>query len=896
MGNYNPDAPFILGNEFAGIKDFDLEFSYNNNAAEYGVGFTLPGSTTLTDARVYSHPYDPANNILSPNQAANTPLLVSVYPAGKQYDSGPIRRVIIPVTGGQVTGSGSTSSAGNVVYNGGTVNVPGTPPTNAQVANAVFDDGTGLQMLTPPSDASPFGSYQANLWFGTDQYAQLLQGKRILEINIIFKVNSATGVDAFSTQDSCNLAIGVVIGNLQGFGTGLNSNASTAAFLFGDNNNQIQRFKVGEATNMWLIGSSVQNEIVPWTPTLLQNWNLNATQATRFGIRFYRQSGNAAGAFAANSNRTYFVSSVAMEVIYCEETRVAYGGRSSVGHWPYGATPVPMRTPGTLATGPTLPAGDYFVTVTNGSFLGFNTATTAQRYPPLNALQTYYDLPAHRPIMINRPFPIINGVGQQLTAGDPPAVPQITLHDNTGAVIQASHVYGRRADVTVDTATSPVQVLETSNIVPGARYDQVRFYARRWGTADQALTLSVQSATASITAAQLDALPEIVDGYREVTLPLSQAVTVTGSGVDISATFSSPNSVGRQWEVLGVIAPALSGVFGNDPESYLYQLPAAAQLGVATYLQGTGATDALSWLSYAPPVSGTTLDPQTDAVLMLAQSPIQVSGVALSQASLALTGAALNCGVTPREIPSAITYHSLTWNNPGITGSGFSYYEIQRSDAYDSTWQTIAKLPTEATTSFRDYEARVGVLTSYRIRVVNALGFAGIFSATVSGTIAAPGVTLGSADKSGVLLFTSNTNQAGVYTLAYIEALSTTPTEAVTFPESGRLKLQWMYGHDDQTAFYPTERGGEQFTRTILVNNAGVTGPVVQRGFQSLRDMAWAGLPYVCVRNEIGDRWYANVSVPSGTFSTRNSQARALQLAQVQVTEVSTTPFAATGT
>jgi len=149
MGNYNPDAPFVLGNEFAGIKDFDLEFSYNNNAAEYGVGFTLPGSTTLTDARVYSHPYDPANNILSPNQAANTPLLVSVYPAGKQYDSGPIRRVIIPVTGGQVTGSGSTSSAGNVVYNGGTVNVPGTPPTNAHVANAVFDDGTGLQMLTP---------------------------------------------------------------------------------------------------------------------------------------------------------------------------------------------------------------------------------------------------------------------------------------------------------------------------------------------------------------------------------------------------------------------------------------------------------------------------------------------------------------------------------------------------------------------------------------------------------------------------------------------------------------------------------------------------------------------------------------------------------------------------
>lgn len=896
MGNYNPDAPYILGNEFAGIKDYDLEFTYNNNAAEYGVGLTLPGSTTITDARVYSHPLDIPDNVLAPTNST-TPLLVNVYPAGRQYDSGPIRRVIIPVTGGQVTGSGATpGGAGNLVYNGGFVNVPGTPlPTNAQIAAAAFDNGTGFQMTTPPSDAGPFGSYQANLWFGTDQYAQLLQGKRILEVNIIFRAFSSTGVDAFSTQYFCNLVIGVIIGNIQGFGTSLNSGASTAAFLFGDNNNQIQRFKIGEATNMWLVGSAIQNEIVPWTPTLLQNWNLNATQASRFGIRFYRQSGAAALAFAANANRTYLVNSVAMEVIYCEETRVAYGGRGTVNHWPYGPTVIPMRTVGTLAAAPTLPAGDYVVTVSNGSFLGFNTVTTANRYPPLQALQTYYDLPAHRPIVINRPFPIINGVGQQFTAGDPPAVPQITLHDNTGAVIQASHVYGRRADVTVDTATSPNQVIETSNTVAGQTYDQIRFYARRWGAADQPLTVNVLAASASITAAQLDALNEIVDGYREVTLPLSQAITVTGTGTDITVTWSSPNAIGRQWEILGVSAPALSGVQGMDPASYLNPVPAAAQLGVATYLQGTGSTDALSWLSYAPPVSGTTLDSQTDAVILLAQSPKTVTGVTLGTGSLALTGITANCGVTPTSIPTAVTYNLLSWSNPGITGSGFSYYEIQRQDTFDTTWQTIAKLATQATVSFRDYEARIGVQSSYRMRVVNLLGFVGGWSSTVSGTIAAPGVS-GTNVASGVLIFTSNTNQAGLYTLAYVEALGSAPTEQITFPEASRLKLQWMYGHDDQTAFHPSERGGEQFTRSLLVQNAAVTGPVVQRGFQSLRDMAWAGLPYVCVRNEIGDRWYANVSVPSGSFATRFGQGRALQLAQIQVTEISTSPFAATGT
>lgn len=1120
MGNYNPDAPFILGNEFAGIKDFDLEFSYNNNAAEYGVGFTLPGSTTITDARVYTHPLDTSANVLSPDNNGASPLLVNIYPAGKQYDSGPIRRVVIPAVGGQVTGFGTTSQAGSVVALGANVTVPGAPlPTNAQIGNAAFDIGTGFQILTPPTDSGAFGSYDLNLWFGTDQYSQLLQGKRILELNVLYYLNSATGVDAFSTQFFCNMVIGLIIGNGRGSGTSLNSALSTAAFLYGDNTTQLQRFKLGEATTLWLVGSATQLEALPWTPGLLQNFNLNATQNSRFGVRFYRQSGNAAGAFAANPNRSYFLSAVALEVIYCEEQRVAYGGRNIFTHWPYGSNVITMRTPGTFATGPTLPAGDYFATVNNPSYISFNTRSLANSYPPIQALQTYYDLASHRPIVINRPFPIINGVGQQFTAGDPPAVPQITLHDNTGAVIQASHVYGRRANVAVDTATSPNQIIETSNTVAGQRYDQIRFYARRWGTADQPLTVNVLGASASITPAELDALADIVDGYKEVTLPLSQSITVTGTGTDIQATWSCTNAVGRQWEILGVSAPALSGVFGNNPESYLYQLPAAAQLGVATYLQGTGSTDALSWQivdTSGPPTSGTTLDASTDAVVMLAQSPIQVSGVALTQQSMAvITNASLpditdtfsrsvasglgstdtgqayttsggvagdynvvngvatvsmsavnssrwatitapyadvdlavsmatsvfstggshfyqiaarfvdtnnnylcrldfatdatlaltirkrvggvetqlaggtiagliydpgvmfrvrfqvigsgsgavarakvwpdyapepaawqiwtdntfnpttdgltaagsvgirsilssinsntlpviasydnftvtnpapdqNCGVTPRYTPVSVTYNLLTWGSPGITGSGFSYYEIQRNDAFDPIWQTIAKLPTQTTTFFRDFEARIGVISSYRIRVVNVLGFVGTWSASVAGTIAAPGVTGADAASmaSGVLVFSSNTAQAGTYTLAHIEGLGNTPTEAVTFPESGRLKLQWMYGRDDQVAFHPTERGGEQFTRALVVQQAAVTGPVVQRGFNSMRDLAWASLPYVCVRNEAGDRWYANVSVPSGSFS-RN---RTLQIVQIQVTEVSTTAYAVTGT
>ena len=893
MGNYNPDAPFVLGNEFSGIKDFDIEFDYNNNAAEYGVSFTLPTSTTIQDARVYTHPLDLSDNALNAQIGQITaPLQVNIYPAGAQYDTGPIRRVVIPVTGGQVSGFGNTGAAGSISTPSGSIAIPGTVPTNDQIASALFDVNTGISYFVPPSvNGSTFFSLSANLFFGVDQYAQQLQGKRILEVNLLYRLLSGTtGVDAFSTQTFCNILIQMTIGPALGFGAGIAN--LPFGYAFGDNALQMQRLKIGEVTPFWTLGSGQQRESLPWTPALLQNFSPNATAATRFGLRFSR---NAAGntALYAGLNETYGLSAVALEVIYCEETRVAYGGKNSIARWPYGANVVPMRTPGTLAAAPTLPAGNYVATVIAPGFGEFNTATiSADVYPPFHAIQTYYTLPTHTPIVVNRPFPLVNGVGQQFTAGTPQAVPQITLHDATGAPINASQVYGRRADVPVDTATTPVQVVDPSNSTVGAKYDQIRFYARRWGTADQPLTVTLTGgATASITAAALDALPEIVDGYREVTLPLSAAFTVTGTGSPFNIVWTSPNAVGRRYEVLGTSAPALSGIAGQSPQSYLYALPAVSQLGPATYLQPSGATDALSWMS--PNVSGTALDPITDAVFLLSQSPVTIVGVAVSQQSLAVTGVNTNCGVTPEAMPTGVGFNVFSWSNPGITGSGFAYYEIQRSDAYDGTWQTIAKLPTQATTSFRDYEARVGVSSAYRIRVGNVMSFVGAWSVPVSGTVVAPGIT-GTNVGSGVLIFTSNANQAGVYTLAYTEALGSSPVESVTFPEASRTKLQWMYGKNDQTAFHPIERGGETFSRALLVQNASValTSPTVQRGMQSLRDMAWASLPYVCVRNEIGDRWYANVQVSGGSFQ----RSRAIQLAQVVITEVTDTPAVVTGT
>src|SRR4029078_350986 len=154
-----------------------------------------------------------------------------------------------------------------------------------------------------------------------------------------------------------------------------------------------------------------------------------------------------------------------------------------------------------------------------------------------------------------------------------------------------------------------------------------------------------------------------------------------------------------------------------------------------------------------------------------------------------------------------------------------------------------------ATLNFKDYEARVGVLSSYRIRTCDALTFCGPW-VTGSGAVPTPGVTI-SGDGVGVLIFTSN--RAPLSNLAYTMVWNGQPTEVFVFPEADSQVLQKMYGRDFQIAFRPLERGGEQFERIILVQAAAVPLPSLAN-IRTLRDLAWADLPYVCVRDELGNR------------------------------------------
>lgn len=820
MGNYNPHAPIILGNEWVPIRQGN--YTPDDAITERGYVTTLDHTSPVTTGAFFvSTP--PTLPVVGASE------LIAVYPRDLVDETGPVRSVTIPVTAVTVTGANISASVA-ALENSSDV---------SHASIAASSSGQGFSMS-----------------FDTTSYSAELTGKRILDVGLEY---IAAGPTTVMANIDISMGRGAVTFNSNRFSVGLTGpvNISTVT--------EKQYVSFSELNVFWTSGVTASSErrTFPWRYNELALFASGATPASdKLVVSF--------DSFSAESNDDVVISYAALRVTYCEETRVAYGGTNVNGfnvEYSPGYNYVMLRDP-SFNVGATLAPGDYAITTTHVNRLPVVTDLEAAAAAELYALRELYELPSLEGLQVNRTKVIDATFTQQYND----TIPPITLHTDA-AVVTGSHSYGVRIGAPVYSGITAVQEIDMRNGPVGATsYTQVRFYARYFGENPDALVITQTSdptATASITAFEFDELPEIIDGWKEVTLELdSPAILTAGAAVE-EFEWSSTTTVGTQWQILGASLPVPHQTGAHSPE-------------ITTYLAPFGATDRLQWKS--PNSATSAFDDDSDAVLMLSQEPPTIADLAVESLFQELAAVGLHCGTPNGCIPTGIGYQLVTWTPVDplvLPDDEFGYYELQRLDGVENEWYTIMTSVFSSDSEFADYESRVGQETAYRIRVRNVLDFAGPWT-TVVATLPAPGVDI-TGDGNSVLIFTSNHDPAG--NLAYTMVWDSRPVESFTFPESETVQLQRMFGKNFMTAFRPLERGGERFQRVILVNAAAIPVPSLAN-FRGLRDLAWADLPYVCVRDELGNRWFATVIVPRGDVQVD----RQIYLAQIDVVEVSDTP------
>lgn len=1044
MGKYNPHVPRILGQEWVPIRESPLSLTPGANLVEVGHEFVLDVNRTIQSARFYVQEFPPGDPL-------SQVMLASVYRRGTEELSGPVRSVIVPCSLGTASG--------------GTVTIQGASTIAQALANPSDDAYVEVDVGQNPI---------VSLRFETESYMPLLMGKRILGVDLIYgaTIDPALGsfvIGGITSSTSTTIDIGTI-----------RSSMNPSTFL----TDHINRNVIGEIDWHWNAPVTNIIEVLPWSPNRLRGFD-NSSSATDRSISLITLDPLPTGSFI-------FFDYAALEIFFCEEQRIVYGGKRFVagrGTYILGQNLLTMRDLAD-AVNPVLTPGEYSLILSSANLTQGNPTP----YPKLNQIQELYSIPSHVPVRVIRPYPTDpTAVGKVFAREATHLVPQLSLHASTGSVLTEVHVYGRQAVAHVyGNVTATQEIYDTPAGGAGA-YPWVRFYARRFGDTNVPLKLrttspAISGSTVDITPAEFDELDEIIDGWKEITLRFPTAPSM-GTGTIPQWIWSAQGEIaGNRWEILGAIAPALSGAPGN----LFNQAPSPNQLSISTYgAPVSGANVNLGWVpQYAPPVSATVDDQTSDAMLIFAQDQPTVTGFGAGPEVQTLVGIGLNCGLDPCCIPTELAYNQVSWGLPPNTGVGaddfsrvvapggwgsadlggpytvttpvadwsvngtegvltfsavgtlmgallntgavdfdmkvdvtydqlpltnlirtgiaaradgttltnvyfaqvrvtpvgavvlnidknvagvgstvatttvpnltmgpggtltirfmgygstlkakvwgvseeepdawnleatdtslttgtwtgpialdespvtghtlrfdnvyigpplfyFGYNELQRMDTVTTEWQTIMKATDPSVTVFNDYEARVGIESSYRIRAVDVYDFPGPWSATVTSTVPEPGVTIG-CEGGHLLIFTSNEQQDGSLNLAYSSVWENQVEEGFAFPEARFVELQAMYNRDFFTAFRPTERGGEQFARTVLVQAAAIA-PETLADFTSLRDMAWADVSYICVRDEDGNRWYATVLVPGG----RVVKNRTLYMAPVEVIEVTDTP------
>lgn len=829
MGNFNPHRPIILGMEMVPIqqnlRNLDI-------GTEIGYGFTVTGAPANTVNTTQPLLYWPNSSL------AGKTILYNFYPRGREDDTGEINVVRFTLSNALVTGA-TVSGA------------------SAFAALARTDDNQYVE----------FDSTTDRLRVNFDA-PFALTGARILGVELVYQAAGTPGFVLEPTIES-NTAI-------YPYGPYITGPSSLSQV------SELGRVRLGEVNAWWTTASqpTTESSRMPWRYADMSRWsNAGSGAQLYFGVRVNTLP---LSGFAR-------LGYLAVDVYYCDESRVGYGGIA------YGQDPAGLLTMSALTAGPTirntsftnpltLTSGDYTMTVTQ--------ADAGDKYNAgdslsLSQLYLYQGVSSHPTMEITKfrkafgARPAIAPAADDtsfMVAGVPISTGPIALQAGEAPVpyvtVEGAPVYG---------VVNAVQQAHNRAQAPGTVYTQLRFYARRFNpTAAGNLTITAPSSSGvTITPEQFAELPELTigengpgTGWREVTVPYAIILSNDSSFTNVTWSASGVINPIDQWQIL------VTRVFSYYSVDGKTQVSATPNTHYQKSRYDGFQNASLTWK--APEVIGATTatDSLSTLVFMFSQDFPEVTDLSASLTSMAVSGIGEGCA-PDSCIADEIYGVDLDWSVMPVSGS-FDYYEIQREDDRTDDFETIATISNRLTTTFTDWEARTGMESRYRIRAVNELRFASPWSTEAAFTLPAPGVG-GAGNGNSVLIFTSNIAPTG--SLAYIMQWEGEPVEEFTFPEAETQELQRKFGKDYFTAFRPTERGGEQFSRTILVQAAATT-PSVLAGFNSLRDLGWARLPYVCVRDELGNRWYANLLVPSARVRAN----RNLYFAEITVTDVQTAP------
>jgi hypothetical protein len=660
MGNYNPYAPRILGEEWVPIRDEELVYSPNVNSVEIGTQFSVATSRQVRTARFYV-------NQLPDTVQLRQCGLVNIYPAGTEDQTGPISEVIIPVNNAATTGA-------NISLFGGATSV----------VDAVYQPGDGRLL---EFDYNSTTAQRASFWFAVNNYP-VLANKRILNVSLLYAgyvqdKDPANGALINFVNPTPNTSLTLIRQrNDAGLGqtftsavSGSLANTGTLELATTVNNSPhdpaysvvVNALDLGDINNYWdpaIPPSTTATERQPWRYVDLQRFEASSG-LNRQHIFFQVQLPTTAASPTFTTYPTLWLDYIALRVIYCEEKRVAYGAR--LFGYSYGMNQITMRDTSFNAD-PILPAGTYLPTLSwvSPGQTDFGQSTNGS-FPELNAARELYQIPSHPASQVLVPFPLAERIGETFTRVETHVLPQLSLHASGGTLTEP-HVYGRQAIAQVYGSITATQDIYDDISGVSATYPWVRYYARRFGDTTVPLTLTgvggLSGSSVAITPAEFDALDQILDGWKEVTLRFSTPPTMGAVGGFPAWTWSAVGETsGNRWEVLGAAAPALSGIPGN----FLNQVPSPNQLGVATYQPTSGDTVELTWMPQGingPWVTGATADAASDAVLIFAQDMPTVTGFAVINQTQALTGIGQDCGVDPCCIPTDIVYNRITWSLP----------------------------------------------------------------------------------------------------------------------------------------------------------------------------------------------------------------------------------------